>query len=87
MLPQAFLGVVFSMTSDDTIQRLSTLYVGKFSMMLIGMDFTYLLAVVYNQRLVKIPLFEELSFINHHNILCYENFLLSLQKIITLNVC
>ena len=56
-------------------------------MMIIGMDFPPLLAVAYNQQLVKIPLFKELLFIKYHNILCYEKFLISLQKLITTNVC
>lgn len=41
----------------------------------------------YNQRLTKIPLFKELKCTKYHNILCYEKFLISLQKLITINVC
>lgn len=43
--------------------------------------------IAYNQRLTKIPLFKELKLLKYHNILCYEKFLISLQKLITTNVC
>lgn len=43
--------------------------------------------IAYNQHLTKNPLFKELKLLKYHNILCYEKFLISLQKLITINVC